>query len=107
MISCFSNYIPEKYLTCLFKSEQYQLAVIIFNQYLEKVGNEVLHLVKNSTENENMFFKGITFKENTSIIAYYTDYQNNYLRISLKKLVLDEYNSPMLTNYSYNTTLLI
>ncbi len=106
VISCFSNQMPIKFLTCLYKSDKYYLEAIILNQYLEREGFNRLYQVENSTENENMFFKGITFKDNTSVVAYYMDYQDNYLRISLKKLDFDENNSPILANYSSNTTLI-
>ena len=76
-------------------------------EYLEKEIKSSLVSTKNSTENENMFFKGITFQENTSIIAYYTDYQDNYLRISYTKLENDEYTGTVLSNCSNDSSILI
>ena len=107
VISCFSNKIPKNYLTCLYRDTYYQLSIIILNEYLEKEIKSSLVSTKNSTENENMFFKGITFQENTSIIAYYTDYQDNYLRISYTKLENDEYTGTVLSNCSNDSSILI
>ena len=107
VISCFTNHFPEEMLICLYRTMDNLLEAILLNQRLEEEGKTFLSTISNSSENENMFFKGITLNNDTSVIAYYTGYKDEYLRIGIKKLDYDEYNYPILFNYTNNSILLI
>ena len=107
MISCFSNEMSMRYLSCLYINTNNQLVVTMFNQYLEEEGKVFLSNITYSSQIENMFFKGITFNANISVIAYYTDYEGDTLIIIIKKIDYDEYFYPTLANYDNISDLFI
>ena len=107
VISCFTNQLPWSMIICLYKNVENQLEAILLNQKLEEEGKTYLSAISNSSENENIFFKGIAFHNDSSVIAYYTNYNDEYLRIEIKRLDYDEYDYPILANYFNNSMLLI
>ena len=108
--SCFEILNPHK-LLCLIRNESYYLVLEVFSENIGFLpeAEYTLNQTNDSPENENISFKGIPFKENACVLAYYTDYNDEYLRISVKKLSLNETNSNelLVTNYGNYSTQLI
>ena len=94
-LSCFSLLFPSR-IICLFVNEKYQLIAEAYNDFYNET-TLLLNQLTNSYENENLFFKGISYTENSLVLAYY---QDNYLTITVKY-----YNTTHFVNYNENDTL--
>ena len=98
VISCFTTLKSLK-LVCLFRNEKYYLALKVFNDLFENEKELNIELTTNEKNNENMFFKAISFLDDASIIAYYTNYDDNYMRICFKKFEYGDNGNITINNY--------
>ena len=95
MISCFSTgefysyytyEIISSKLVCFFKDTSYMLSIIIFNQTLY---NESQIFLNQTSEEEDLFYKGVRISDQTGAFAYYRSYKDQYLTISFKNITVD------------------
>ena len=98
VISCFTTLKSLKFV-CLFRNEKYYLALKVFNDLFENEKELNIELTTNEKNNENMFFKAISFLDDASIIAYYTNYDDNYMRICFKKFEYGDNGNITINNY--------
>ena len=104
VISCSFTYFPSK-LICLFINTQNMLTLEIYNSTLGVESQSTLF--KTTGDVENMFFKIINFDMNASIIAYYTNNNDENLRIDVKQLEYNNTGEIYLKKYGNCNTLLI
>ena len=101
VISCSSTYYPAK-LICLFINKQSILTLEIYNNILGVESQSILD--KTTGDVEDMFFKIINFDMQSFIIAYYTNNNDENLRIDVKQLEYNDTNQIFLNKYgTYNT----
>ena len=101
VISCSSTYYPAK-LICLFINKQSMLTLEIYNNILGVESQSILD--KTTGDVEDMFFKIINFGMQSFIIAYYTNNNDENLRIDVKQLEYNDTNQIFLNKYgTYNT----
>ena len=101
VISCLATSSPLK-IICLSMNRQGNLTAQIFSETLVKENRIILNTT--TGDNENMFYKGISFEGNISFFAYYTSYEDSFLRINVMKLGRDSDYEINLFNYgNYGT----
>ena len=83
VISCTSTNDPPK-IICLFINTQNMLTLEIYSNTLEVESQSFLD--KTSGDVENMFFKVISFDKNACIVAYYTNINDENLKIEAKQI---------------------
>ena len=105
VISCLATSSPSK-IICLSMNREGNLTAQIYSETLEKQNRIILNTTTGD-DNENMFFKGINYMGNISFFAYYTSYEDSFLRIDVKKLDIDSDYEINLFNYGSYDTLLI
>ena len=106
-LNCFSIIAIPK-IICLFLSENDELTLDIYNQYFQNESSNVLEVTSNVDGTGNFFFKGINFDEtqNRLVIAYYTSYEDNYLRFIIKDYSIYDFDKLSLSNYNKNKILI-
>jgi len=104
MASCFQLVNPKK-IMCFFRDEKYMLKINLYNKTFNPEYNITLVKTTNKTEDENLFFKGIAFDNSSAIFAYYTSYDDKYLRFCTK--TLNNEGEKIIDYGNYNNTQII
>ena len=84
IVSCFKT---ENYIICLFRNNEYKLKILVYDiNSFDYPDNDIeLCSTGNKEEDNNIFFKGISYKEEIGIFLYYKNYTGSNPIIEIKQ----------------------
>ena len=101
MISCFKTNSSITHIMCLYRDSKHRLIITVYDTKLNNSNSTVLNYTGNKEEDDDIFFKGILYKEEIGIFIYYRDYSGTNPIFAIKNYSEVEVEEDLPTN-TYN-----
>ena len=84
MVSCYKGGFNDIKVFCFYKNKNNELRIIIYDNQLSYINETILDYAGNKEEDDNIFFKCVSYDEEIGVFIYYKSYTGSNPIFSMK-----------------------